>query len=205
MLELLLGIIAFVVILVGIVAFGEGGYHWLTSVTEASRDAWAMAINSQNGTSGTVQQPYIGDWNNTSGSSTMLQGLGLGYLPGTSTSVLQYNFQDTQMGGSPAAFNSTAQQVLCQSMAGNRYIDYGSYTEPYLPSQKQFAQALQQSTTGGWMVGMSPVHTFALGQINRGNGQPVVDFGYALQNLVYGHSPISMQSQMVLPPLSNLQ
>ena len=202
MMELLVGIIAFVVILVGIVTFGEGGYHWLTSMNEAAGMAWGQAIspNSVTMAQSTAPQAFIQTWNNTSGSSPMLQGLGLGYLPGTSTSVLQYNFQDAQVGGSPGAFNLTAKQMLCQSIAGNPSIDYSTYTEPYLRSQPVFAQALQQSGTSGWLIGQS-THVFKLGRIDRGYGTPV-DFGSALQALVYGKSSINMQSQVFLPPLS---
>ncbi len=203
--ELMIGIIAFVVIMVGIVTFGEGGYHWLSSINEAATMAWSQSISPSSSGFGSSEQTFIRTWNNTSGSSAMLQGLGLGYLPGTSTSVLQYNFQDTQMIGSSATFNSIAQQMLNLPFAGNPYIAYLDYPakKPFLTSQQVFAPALQQSGTSGWLIGES-THIFKLGQIDRGYGTPV-DFGTALQSLVYGRSSIDMQSQVFLPPLTGLQ
>ena len=201
--ELMIGIIAFVVIMVGIITFGEGGYHWLTSVNEAAALAWNQAISPNSGSMAGTPEPFIQDWSNNSGSSPMLQGLGLGYLPGTQTSVLRYNFQDRQVAGSPAVFNYVAGQMLNASIAGNPYINYGAYAEPYLKSQPQFQQALSQSTTGGWLIGDS-TQVLKLGWIDRGYGTPV-EFGTALQTMVYGADRLNLRSQVFLPPLSGLQ
>ena len=204
MFELLIGLIALMLILVGIVTFGEGGYHWLSAMNEAAAAAWSSSITPNRPT---VSASFIGDWANTSGSSTMLQNLGIGYLPGTSTSVLQYNFQDTQVSGSSAAFNSTAQTMLSRQIAGDpNYIDYQNFTRPYLKSQPVLAQALQQTTTGGWCFGQSTSSTdrFALGKIDRGNGF-VVDFGSGFQSLVYGQDTLYLRTSVYLPPITGLQ
>lgn len=198
--ELLVGIIALMVILVCIITFGEGGYHWLSSMNEAAAQAWGQAVlpNSATIAQSTAPQAFIQTWNNTSGSAQRMQELGL--------DSLNYNFQDTQVAGNPTVFDNTARQILSQSIAGNPYIDYLNYTQPYLRSQPVFAQALGQANTSGWLIGQSTATTdrFALGKIDRGTG-PVVDFGNGLQTLVYGRDTLYLRSSVFLPPLSGLQ
>jgi hypothetical protein len=207
MLELLIGILALMSIFVCIITFGEGGYHWLSSLNEASAVAWGQAVspNSAALAQASAPQPFINDWINTSGGSQRMQELGLGYLPNSSTSVLQYNFQDVLVPGSPATFNATAQQVLGRPLVGGTdYVDYLNYTRPYLQSQPLFSRALGQTTTSGWLLGQS-THRFALGRIDRQDGNGVIDFGSGLQALIYNRDSIDMQSQVFLPPLCGLQ
>jgi hypothetical protein len=206
--ELMIGIIALVVIMVGIVTFGEGGYHWLSSVNEAANSAWVQSIAANSGSAAGTPEPFIKTWDNSFASSqfaqqTDAQGLGIGYMPDGSTSVLQYNFKDAQVLGTAAQFNTIAKQILDQSIAGNPYIAYLDSTETYLKSQPLFAQAVAQPTTTGWLIGQSS-HVFKPGQIDRGYGTPV-DFGTALQNFVYGAGSLNLQSQVFLPPISGLQ
>lgn len=202
MLELLIGIIAMVAILVGIITFGEGGFHWLSSMNEAAGLAWSQAIspNSAATAQNSAPQAFIKDWDNDFyRNSRRMQELGL--------DGVSYTVGDTQTQGSRAAFNATAQQVLNQSIAGNPYIEYQNYTASYLRSQPVFAQALGQTDTSGWLIGESTPNTdrFALGRIDRGNGM-VVDFGSGLQALVYGPTTLLyLRSHVFLPPLSGLQ
>lgn len=199
MLELLVGIIAMIAILVGIITFGEGGYHWLTSMTEAAGSAWTQAIsdNSLALSQSSGQQQVIQTWVNTSGQSQRMRELGLGNI--------NYTFQDQMVSGNPSAFYATARQTLNESVAGGTYIDYLNYGAPYLRSQPIFAQAFNnQTTSSGWLIGES-THTFALGRIDRQDGNGVVEFGSAVQQLIYRRDSINLQSQVFLPPISKVQ
>lgn len=199
MLELLVGIIAMVVIFVSIVTFGEGGYHWLTSMTEAAGTAWGQAIsdNSVAIAQASAPQQVLQTWINTSGQTQRMQELGLDNL--------NYTFQDVALAGNSSAFYTTARQTLNESIAGGTYIDYLNYTAPYLQSQPVFSQAFNnQTTTSGWVIGQS-THTFALGRIDRQDGNGVIEFGSALQRLVYGRDSINLQSTVYLPPIARVQ
>ncbi|OHE75228.1 MAG: hypothetical protein A2107_00825 [Verrucomicrobia bacterium GWF2_62_7] len=61
-----------------------------------------------------------------------------------------------------------------------------------------------QTTTSGWLIGQS-THQFALGRIDRQDGNGAVEFGSALQSLVYGRDSLNLQSQVFLPPITNVQ
>jgi len=197
--ELLVGIIAMIVLLVGIITFGEGGFHWLTSMTEAAGTAWGQAIsdNSVTMSQATAPQQVLQTWANTSGQTQRMRELGLDNL--------NYTFQDVAVAGDASAFYTTAQRTLNQSIAGGTYIDYLNYNAPYLQSQPVFARAFgNQASTSGWLIGLS-THRFALGRIDRQDGNGVVEFGSALQQLVYGRDSINLQSQVFLPPITNVQ
>lgn len=197
MLELLVGIIAMVVIFVAIITFGEGGYHWFTSMTEAAGVAWGQAISDNSVASAQTSAQVLQTWVNTSGQTQRMQELGLGNL--------NYTFQDVALAGNSSAFYTTAREVLNESIAGGTYIDYLNYTAPYLQSQPVFSRAFNnQTTTSGWVFGQS-THTFALGKIDRHDGNGVIEFGSALQRLVYGRDSIELQSTVYLPPIAKVQ
>ncbi|MFA6562127.1 MAG: hypothetical protein WCV00_09505 [Verrucomicrobiia bacterium] len=199
MLELLVGIIAMIVILVGIITFGEGGYHWLTSMTEAAGTAWGQAISDSSVTlaQASAPQQVLQTWVNNSGQTQRMRELGLDNM--------NYTFQDVAVSGDASAFYATARQTLNESVAGGTYIDYLNYTAPYLQIQPVFSRAFNnQTTTSGWLIGQS-THRFALGRIDRQDGNGVVEFGSALQSLVYGRDSINLQSQVFLPPITNVQ
>lgn len=199
MMELVVGIIAMIVILVGIVTFGEGGYHWLTSMTEAAGTAWEQAISDSSVTLAQVSAPQqiIQTWVNTSGQTQRMRELGM--------ENLNYTFQDVAVTGDASTFYATARQTLNESIAGGTYIDYLNYVEPYLKSQPVFSRAFNnQAATSGWLIGLSS-HRFALGRIDRQDGNGVVEFGSAVQDLIYGSSSINLQSQVFLPPITNVQ
>lgn len=204
MAELLIGIIAMIAILIGIITFGEGGYHWLSTMNEAAALAWIQAVSPNSASlAQTTVQPFLRTWDNADGSSRRMQELGLGLLP-DGTGVLQYNFHDTQVTGSRTVFNSTAREVMSQPIAGNpNYIDYLNYTQPYLRSQPVFSRAVGETGTSGWIM-QSSTHRFALGRIDRGYDTPV-DFGNGFQRLFYNRDWVDMQSFVFLPPLSGLQ
>lgn len=199
MLELLVGIIAMIVILVGIISFGEGGYHWLSSMTEAAGTAWPLAISDSSATQAqsSAPQQVLQTWVNTSGQTQRMRELGLDNM--------NYTLQDVAVAGNPSAFYATARQVLNESISGGTYVDYLGYSGSYLKSQPIFLQAFNnQTTTSGWLIGESS-HTFALGRIDRQDGKGTVEFGSALQSLVYGRSSINLQSRVFLPPITNVQ
>lgn len=209
MVEFLVGIIGLIAIMICIITFGEGGFHWLSAVNEAASQAWTQAVSPNSATlaQSSTPQAFIQTWNNDSGSSQRMQDLGLGYLPNSSTSVLQYNFQDVLVTGNSSPFTTTAREVLSQPLAGDpNYVDYLNYTRTYLRSQPVFSRALGQSGTSGWLIGQSTATTdrFALGKIDRGNGT-VVDFGNGFQKLIYAKDTLYLRSTVFLPPLTGLQ
>ncbi len=199
MFELLVGIIAMIVILVGIISFGEGGYLWLSSMTEAAGTAWTQAISDGSATlaQSSAQQQVLQTWVNTSGQTQRMRELGLGNL--------NYTLKDTAVITDPSAFYATARQTLNESISGGTYADYLNYSRSYLTIQPVFSQAFNnQTTSSGWLIGESS-RTFALGRIDRQDGNGTVEFGSALQSLIYGRSSINLQSQVFLPPITNVK
>ena len=190
--ELLAGIVALIVVMVGIITFGEGGYHWLSSMVEAAANAGEQAISDQSvGTAGT--QPFVMDWDK-------------------GKDDLAYTMDDKRTDGDWKAFLDIAQNSLSPSSPQTppriKYMEYDNTHNTYTYNiLNNFVSKLDATTTQGWLIGQSlpNQHQWALGRIDRQDGRAPIDFGDAFQSLVYGSDSIKLQSEVYLPPLSNLQ
>jgi hypothetical protein len=180
MMELLVGIIALVVILVGIVQLGEGGFQQLNTIFAALRDASQNAISGQ--ASGT---PYmmIQDW-------------------ADGRDQLAYTADDQAVYVASSSFYNLARNALSEP------VDYPAYAPYQQFGQYNFASRLDPGamTTSGWAIpGLSSrdLTTGGVYEHEQPDAQtPSVQFGDALQRLVYDSDKITVRSEVYLPPLS---
>lgn len=176
MAEMILALLAMVVIMVGIVTFGEGGYHQIASMLTALSDASQGAIM---GASSGETYPLIQDWDAGSDNRN--------YTPDDRAI---YTGQSSFYANSRAALSSP--------------LDYPNYRTgiPAFDQHNLTAQIPNGVVTGGWSTPGIDSRNMSLGGIERGSER--VDFGDALQRLVYGADKISIRNEVYWPVLSNL-
>jgi hypothetical protein len=181
MAEMILALLAMVVIMVGIVTFGEGGYHQIASMLTALSDASQGAIA---GTSSGETYPLIQDWD-------------------AGTDNRNYTPDDRANYTGQSSFYTTSRTALSQTGNGQP-LDYPNYNlgVPPFDQHNLATQIPSGAVTGGWSTPGIDSRNMTLGGIERGSER--VDFGDALQRLVYGADKISIRNEVYWPVLSNL-
>jgi len=181
MAEMVLALVAMVVIMVGIVTLGEGGYHQIASMLTALSDASTGAIL---GASSGETYPLIQDWD--AGSDNR-----------------NYTPDDRAIYTGQSSFYTLSRSALSQTGNG-RPLDYPNYNlgNPPFDQNNLTTQIPNGAVTGGWSTPGIDSRNISAGDIERGSER--VDFGDALQRLVYGADKITIRNEVYWPVLSNL-
>ncbi len=181
MAELVLALVAMVVIMVGIVTLGEGGYHQIASMFIALRDASEGAIL---GVSSGETYPLIQDWDAGSDDRN--------YTP------------DDRANYTGQSSLYTISRTTLSQVGNGQPLDYPNYTlgVAAFDQHNLTTQIPNGAVTGGWSTPGVDSRNLTLGSIERGSER--VEFGNALQRLVYGADKITIRNEVYWPQLSNL-
>jgi len=220
MLELLMGIIALLVILVGIVTFGEAGYYWLSATTEAAGDAWTQVINEANMQGAGRRAPplplqqLVSTWGQSLSSIDIQNqnnfGTGFNYT---------MRDQKTYYNGDPFFDGATGQRGINEILsptsglsATNYCVNYRLYDPTYV--QRNLALLVpggSQNDANMFLMGSSRNYDrLTLGRIGRQDGMTGSDYRGTsgrspLQVLVYDQDSFDMHTDVYLPPIANVQ
>ncbi|MBI5394744.1 MAG: hypothetical protein HZA91_05535 [Verrucomicrobia bacterium] len=181
MAEMVLALVAMVVIMVGIVTLGEGGYHQIASMLAALRDASTGAIL---GASSGETYPLVQDWD-------------------AGADNRNYTPDDRANYTSQASLYTTSRTALSQVGNGQPF-DYPNYNLgiQQFDQHNLTTQIPNGAVTGGWSTPGIDTRDLTLGGIERGSER--VEFGNALQRLVYDADKITIRNEVYWPQLSNL-